>query len=58
MIKDFLIFNFTGKVNKIGLRVNNNFYIHDYNKKTDNDQLVLIVLNMIKKYVYSNALNL
>ena len=50
MIKDFLIFNFTGKVNKIGLRVNNNFYIHDYNKKTDNDQLVLIVLNMIKKY--------
>ena len=50
MIKDFLIFNFTGEVNKIGLRVSNNFYIHDYNKKTDNDQLVLSVLNMIKKY--------
>ena len=50
MIKDFLILNFTGEVNKIGLRVSNNFYIHDYNKKTDNDQLVLSVLNMIKKY--------
>ena len=50
MIKDFLIFNFTGEVNKIGLRVSNNFYIHDYNKKTDNDQLVSSVLNMIKKY--------
>ena len=50
MIKDFLIFNFTGKENKIGLRVKNSFYVHDFDKKTDNDQLVLIVLNMIKKY--------
>ena len=50
MIKDFLILNFTGKVNKIGLRVDNNFFIHDYNKKTDNDQLVFTLLNMIKKY--------
>ena len=50
MIKDFLIFNFIGKENKIGLRVNNSFYVHDFDKKTDNDQLVLSVLNMIKKY--------
>ena len=50
MIKDFLIFNFIGKENLIGLRVDNNFYIHDFDKKTDNDQLVLSVLNMIKKY--------
>ena len=27
MIKDFLIINFTGKNNSIGLRVNNNFFI-------------------------------
>ena len=50
MIKDFLIFNFIGKENKIGLRINSNFYIHDFDKKTDNDQLALSVLNMIKKY--------
>ena len=50
MIKDFLIFNFTGKENKIGLRVKNSFYVHDFDEKTDNDQLVLSVLNMIKKY--------
>ena len=50
MIKDFLIINFIGKENKIGLKVNNNFYIHDFDQNTDNDQLVLSILNMIKKY--------
>ena len=50
MIKDFLILNFIGKENRIGLKINHNFYIHDFDKKTDNDQLVLSVLNMIKKY--------
>ena len=50
MIKDFLIFNFIGKENKIGLRVNNSFYFHALDKKTDKDQLILSVLNMIKKY--------
>ena len=50
MIKDFLIINFIGKDNKIGLGVNNYFYIHDFDKKTDNDQLVSNVLKMIKKY--------
>ena len=51
MIKDFLIINFIGKENKIGLKVNNNFYIHDFDKKiNNNDQLVLNILNMIKKY--------
>ncbi len=50
MIKDFLILNFIGDKNKIGLRINRNFYIHDFDKNTDNDQLVSIVLNMIKKH--------
>ena len=50
MIKDFLILNFIGKENKIGLRIKNSFYVHDFDKKTDNDQLVLSVLNMIKKH--------
>ena len=50
MIKDFLIINFIGKENKIGLKVSNNFYIHDFDQKTDNDQLTFSILNMIKKY--------
>ena len=50
MIKDFLILNFIGKENQIGLKIKHNFYIHDFDKKTDNDQLVLSLLNMIKKY--------
>ena len=50
MIKDFLIINFIGKENKIGLKVNNNFYIHDFDQNIDNDQLVPSILNMIKKY--------
>ncbi len=50
MIKDFLIINFIGKENKIGLKVNNNFYIHDFDQITDNDLLVPSILNMIKKY--------
>ena len=50
MIKNFLILNFIGKDNQIGLRCNNNFYVHEFDKKTGNDQLVLSVLNMIKKY--------
>ena len=50
MIKNFLILNFIGIKNQIGLRINSNFYIHDFDKKADKDQLVLNVLNMIKKY--------
>ena len=50
MIKDFLILNFIGKDNKIGLKVNNNFYIHDLDQKTDNDQLVTTILNLTKKH--------
>ena len=57
MIKDFLIFSFIGKENKIGLRVNNSFYAHDFDKKTDNDQLVSSVLNMIKKYKVNINMN-
>tara|TARA_Y100000768_G_scaffold347629_1_gene296021 strand:- start:701 stop:1081 length:381 start_codon:yes stop_codon:yes gene_type:complete len=57
MIKDFLILNFIGKENKIGLRIKNSFYVHDFDKKTDNDQLVLSVLNIIKKYKVNIDMN-
>ena len=50
MIKDFLIFNFIGEKNQIGLRINSDFYTHNFGKNTENDQLTLSVLNMIKKY--------
>ena len=50
MIKDFLILNFIGEKNKIGLRINKEFYVHDIDKNTDNNQLVPIVLNMVKKH--------
>ena len=51
MIKDFIILSCIGKNDKIGLRVNNKFYIHDLQKKiNNNDQLVLSILNLVKKY--------
>ena len=51
MIKDFLIINCIGKNDKIGLKFNNNFFIHDINfKNKEKDQLVINILNLIKKY--------
>ena len=51
MIKNFLIINCIGKCDKIGLKVDKNFFIHDFNSKAkNNDQLVLTILNLIKKY--------
>ena len=51
MIKNFLIINFIGKNNKIGLKVNDNFFIHNFDIKTkNNDQLVMSILNLVKKH--------
>ena len=51
MIKDFLIINCIGKNDKIGLKFNNNFFIHDINfKNKEKYQLVINILNLIKKY--------
>ena len=51
MIKDFLILNCIGKDDKIGLKVNNKFYINYFDSKINrNDQLVLNILNLIKKH--------
>ena len=51
MIKNFLIINCIGKNDKIGLKVNDNFFIHDFNLKTkNNDQLVISILNLVKKH--------
>ncbi len=51
MIKDFLILNCIGKDDKIGLRINNKFYVHNFiNKINNNDQLVTNILNLFKKH--------
>ena len=51
MIKDFLIINCTGKNDKIGLKINNNFFIHDFQTKIKNNEiLVSTILNLTNKY--------
>ena len=51
MIKDFIILNCIGKDDKIGLRINENFYIHELDYKVNNnDQLTSNILNLVKKY--------
>ena len=51
MIKNFIILNCIGKDDKIGLRINKNFYIHELEYKIKkNDQLMLNILNLIEKY--------
>ena len=51
MIKDFIILNCIGKDDKIGLRINEKFYIHELDYKVNNnDQLVSNILNLVKKY--------
>jgi len=51
MIKNFLILNCIGKDDKIGLKINDNFFIHNFDQNIkNNDQLVLNILNLIKKH--------
>ena len=51
MIKDFIILNCIGKDDKICLRINENFYIHELDYKINkNDQLVSNILNLVKKH--------
>ena len=51
MIKDFLILNCIGQNDKIGIKVDNKFYIHDFDQKVNkNDQLVSTIINLLKKY--------
>ena len=51
MIKDFLIINCIGKNDKIGLKINNNFFIHNFQIKARiNELLVSNILNLFKKH--------
>ena len=51
MIKDFLIINCTGNNDKIGLKINNNFFVHNFqNKIHNNELLVSTILNLTTKH--------
>jgi tRNA A37 threonylcarbamoyladenosine modification protein TsaB len=51
MIKDFLIINFTGNNDSIGLKIDNNFFIKKIQSKTlNNELLVSNILDFLKQY--------
>ena len=51
MIKNFLIISCTGKNDKIGLKVDNNFFIHDFQTKFQNNELLAkTIIDLITKH--------
>ena len=51
MTENFLILNCIGENDKIGLKFNNKFYVHEIVHKTNNnDKLVMNILNIMKKH--------
>ena len=51
MINNFLIISFIGKDDKLGLRINKDFFIHELNnKKNKSDLLVSEILNFINTH--------
>ena len=51
MINNFLIINCIGKDDKLGLRINKDFFIHKLNKaKNSNDKLVFEIINFLKSH--------
>ena len=51
MINNFLIINCIGKDDKLGLRINKDFFIHKLkNAKNNNDKLVFEIINFLKNH--------
>ena len=51
MIKDCLIISCTGKNDKIGLKINNNFFIHNFQTKIQNNELLVsTILNFTNNH--------
>ena len=51
MINNFLIINCIGKDDKLGLRINKDFFIHKLKKvKNNNDKLVFEIMNFLKSH--------
>ena len=51
MIKNFLIINCIGKDDKLGLRINKDFFIENFKNKKNNDYLITQIL----KFLNSNG---
>ncbi len=50
-INNFLIISCTGNQDKIGLKINNNFIIHNFQTKIENnEELVTTILNLLDKH--------
>ena len=45
---NFLIINCIGKDDKLGLRINKDFFVHNFDKKNNNARLVFEILNFLK----------
>ena len=51
MIDNFLIINCIGKDDKLGLRINKDFFIHKLNNaKNNSDKLVFEIINFLKSH--------
>ena len=51
MIDNFLIINCIGKDDKLGLRINKDFFTHKLNNaKNNNDKLVFEIINFLKSH--------
>ena len=51
MINNFLIINCIGKDDKLGLRINKDFFIHKLNNaKNNSDKLVFEIINFLKSH--------
>tara|TARA_B100001027_G_C16204639_1_gene302198 strand:+ start:331 stop:714 length:384 start_codon:yes stop_codon:yes gene_type:complete len=51
MVENFLIIKYIGKDDKLGLRINKEFFIHHFKKqKTNNEQLVLEIMKFLKSH--------
>ena len=51
MIQNFLIINCIGKDDKLGLRINKDFFIHDISKKNNyNQMLVSEIMNFLNSH--------
>ena len=51
MINNFLIINCIGRDDKLGLRINKEFFVYNFNKKKNkNEYLVKEILNLLKNH--------
>ena len=51
MINDFLIIKYIGNNDKLGLRINKEFFIHNFKKqKKNNEQLILEIMKFLESH--------